>query len=460
MENPPPKKPLALRIPANERHILLLVVDFIVAVLALLISVFVWAQRDWFNFSQAFLTQRLPFWFWFLPLAWIVLNVELYDLRRACRWGDTIRSVLVAGVTGFIFYLVVFFLSEPDSLPRQGVAVFIVAAVALTLFWRWIYIRVFTASAFLRRVLVVGAGKAGSAMAAVVRGINPPPFLLVGFVDDDPQKQGTAIEGFPVLGNCQELDRIIDQQQVTDLVFAITGDVHPETFRALLRTQERGIDLTTMPVLYESLLGRVPIYLLQPDWILRSFVEQARSSAFYEAMKRLMDIVIGLVGLVVFALLFPFIALAILLDDGRPVIFRQQRLGKNGKAYDIIKYRTWGNDKRSVTRVGRFLRKSHLDELPQIINILRGEMSMVGPRAEQVELVEEYQDQIPFYRARLLVKPGLTGWAQVNQNYASNVEETAVKLELDLHYIKHRTLLLDIIILLRTFGAVFGLRGQ
>jgi len=328
------------------------------------------------------------------------------------------------------------------------------------LIWRWIYIRVFTTSAFMRRVLVVGAGKAGSTVAAVVRSTRPPPFWLVGFVDDDPQKAGMEIEGFPVLGNSQQLDQIVSEQQITDLVFAITGDVHPETFRTLLRTQERGIDLTTVPVLYENLLGRVPIFLLQPDWILRSFVEQTRFSGFYEGIKRFMDVVGGMVGFVVFAILFPLTALAIILDDGRPVFFRQQRLGKNGKVYEIIKYRSWSNDRRGVTRVGKFLRKSHLDELPQVINILRGEMSMVGPRAEQVELVEEYQDQIPFYRARLLVRPGLTGWAQVNQNYAANVEETAVKLELDLHYIKHRTLLLDIIILLRTFGTVFGLRGQ
>lgn len=449
-----------MRMGTNERRTLLLVVDILVAFLAFLIAVFIWAQRDWFNFSQAFLAQRMPFWFWFLPLAWMIFNVELYDFRRASRWGDTVRSVIISGLTGFLFYLVIFFLSAPDSLPRQGVAVFIIAAILLTLIWRWIYIHIFTTSAFMRRVLVVGAGKAGSTIAQVVRGIKPPPFVLVGFMDDDPEKIGKNIEGYPVLGSNQEIDRVVSEQNITDLVFAITGEVRPETFRALLRTQERGIELTTAPILYENLLGRVPIFLLQPDWILRSFVEQTRWSGFYEGIKRLIDIVGGLLGGMFFALLFPPIALAILIDTGKPVFFRQNRLGKNGVTYEIIKYRTWGNDKRSVTRVGKFLRKSHMDELPQIINILRGEMSFVGPRAEQVELVDEYQDKIPFYRARLLVKPGLTGWAQVNQNYAANVEETAIKLELDLHYIKHRTLLMDIIILLRTFGTVFGLRGQ
>lgn len=455
-----PAKPLPLRLHTNERRTLLFVVDFIVAVLALLVAVFVWAQSDWFNFSQAFLTQRLPFWFWFLPLVWMVLSVEMYDVNRASRWWDTVRSVILAGAIGFALYLVVFFLAAAESLPRVGVAVFIGAAMLLTLVWRYIYIRIFTTPAFLRRVLIVGAGKAGSTLARVISGLKPPPFMLMGYVDDDPEKISQEVEGYPVLSNCLDLERIITEMGITDLVFAITGDVRPETFRALLRAQERGVELTTVPVLYESLMGRVPIYLLQPDWILRSFVEQTRYNGFYEGVKRLMDIVGGLVLLVAFILLIPPVALAIVLDSGRPVFFRQQRLGKHGVPYSIIKYRTWGTQTRSVTRVGKFLRKAHIDELPQSINILRGEMSLVGPRAEQVELVDEYQDQIPFYRARLLVKPGLTGWAQVNQNYAANVEETAIKLELDLHYIKHRTLFLDLIILLRTFGAVFGLRGQ
>ena len=237
MEKSPTPKSLALRLQNNERHTLLLVGDFLVAVLALLIAVFIWAQRDWFNFSQAFLAERLPFWFWFLPLVWIVLNIEQYDLRRASRLGDTVRSVLVAGLTGFIFYLVVFFLSKPDSMPRQGVAVFIIAVVLLMLIWRWVYIRVFTTSAFMRRMLVIGAGKAGSTVANMVREMKPPPFMLVGFIDDDPQKVGTEIEGYPVLGDSQQIDRLVTEQHITDLVVAITGEVRPETFQALLTTR-------------------------------------------------------------------------------------------------------------------------------------------------------------------------------------------------------------------------------
>jgi lipopolysaccharide/colanic/teichoic acid biosynthesis glycosyltransferase len=155
------------------------------------------------------------------------------------------------------------------------------------------------------------------------------------------------------------------------------------------------------------------------------------------------------------------------------VFFLQNRLGKNGKTYRIIKFRTMRNDSEPkgevrvttqnddrITRAGVLLRKSHLDELPQFLNVLKGEMSLVGPRAERSELVTQLQKEIPFYRARLLVKPGITGWAQINFGYAATVEDTAVKLEYDLYYIKHRTLLMDLIILLRTVGTVVGLRGQ
>jgi lipopolysaccharide/colanic/teichoic acid biosynthesis glycosyltransferase len=168
----------------------------------------------------------------------------------------------------------------------------------------------------------------------------------------------------------------------------------------------------------------------------------------------------------------PLIAFAILLETGMPVFFTQGRLGKNGGRYTIIKFRSMrpqieGEQPRAttthddrITRVGRFLRKSRLDELPQFLNVLRGDMSLVGPRAEQVELVDQFQNQLPFYRARLLVKPGLSGWAQVNFGYAATIEETANKLEFDLYYIKHRNLILDLFILLRTFSTVFGFKGQ
>jgi lipopolysaccharide/colanic/teichoic acid biosynthesis glycosyltransferase len=204
---------------------------------------------------------------------------------------------------------------------------------------------------------------------------------------------------------------------------------------------------------------------------LRSFFDELHTTSFYETSKRFVDIIGALIGLVFLVVLYPLIAFIILLDSGFPIFYHQPRVGKNGVPYKIYKFRTMVRDAEKngvrtatehdarITAVGRWLRKSHLDELPQVINILKGEMSLVGPRSEQIELVNQFQQQIPFYRARLFVPPGLTGWAQINQRYATTVEDTAVKIEFDLYYIKHRSLILDLTIMIRTLGSVIGFKG-
>lgn len=467
------QKPL-WRITTQERRFILFIGDLLTVGLALLISLYFWAQGDqWLDFSWQFLSERPPDWYFFLPALWLVLMIELYDIRRAGRRSDTIRGIAVAAAICTILYLLVFFVSEPKSLPRRGVAVFIAAASLCTLVWRMIYINVFTAPAFLRRVLIIGAGRAGSVLANLLLTISPPPFSLVGYIDDDPQKIGENVSGLPVLGNSSELQQIIQKQHITDLIFAISGDMKPALNTAILSAEEKGIEVTTMPVIYEELFGRVPINLLADDWLLRTFVDRSHASGSYELFKRLVDLLGAVVGLMLLIPLYPLIALVILIDDGFPIIFRQTRVGENGKEFQLLKFRSMSRDAEKdgiarfavenddrVTRVGKFLRKSHLDELPQFINVIRGDISLVGPRAERPELVKELQKEVPFYRARLFVKPGLTGWAQINYRYASNVEETAVKLEYDLYYIMHRSIFLDVMIILRTAGLVFGFKGM
>jgi exopolysaccharide biosynthesis polyprenyl glycosylphosphotransferase len=462
------------RIKPHEQRYILLLGDTLMAGFALFIALYLWAAGDqWLKrFSLEFLQRRVQFWFYFLPLIWILLMVELYDARRARRRRDTLTGISVAALSSAALYLVVFFIT-PEDLPRRGVAIFIVAVTLLTIFWRLLYIRVFTAPQFMRRVLIVGAGKSGMALLNVLKDTWPQPFYLVGLIDDDPKKIGLKLCDYPVLGGSSCLLKVVEDEAITDLVLAISGEMNGTMFQVILDAQEHGVDITTMPVVYEDLLGRVPIFLLETDWIVRTFVDQARTSTFYEIGKRLVDILGGLVGVVLMIPFLPILTLAIVLDTGFPIFFLQNRLGKSGKLYKIIKFRTMDqnaekdgivritteNDKR-ITRVGWFLRKSHLDEWPQFINVLKGEMSLVGPRAERSELVHELQQRIPFYRARLLIKPGITGWAQINFGYAVTVEDTGVKLEYDLYYIKHRNPIMDLVILLRTFGSVVGLRGQ
>jgi exopolysaccharide biosynthesis polyprenyl glycosylphosphotransferase len=460
----------------GERRVMLLIGDLTMALIALGIALIYWGSSERFiDFSLEFLQKRTPVWFYFLPIIWLLLLIELYDINKASDWGKTIRGIFSAGAVGIVLYLLLYFyyFDPPESLlPRRGVASFLIVVALLTLLWRALYIRVFAASQFMRRVLLVGGGKSGKLILQIINELNVKPFFLVGIVDDDLQKLGQLIEGYKVMGSSGDLLSIVEEQQISDIIVAITGEMQGNMFQVLLDTQERGVEITRMPVAYEELLGRVPIRTLEANWILRSFVDETRVSSFYILGKRLLDMLGGLVGVLGLVLVFPLVTIAILLDDGLPVIYRQVRSGRGGHLYRIIKFRTMRRDAEAdghartatkdderATRIGRILRKTHIDELPQFLKVLSGDMSLVGPRAERPELIQMFQERIPFYRARLLVKPGVTGWAQVNQTYASTTDETIIKLEYDLYYIKHRNLVMDMIILLRTPAMVLGFRG-
>ena len=467
--------PLQLRL--AERRLLLVVGDFLMAGIALIAALVFWGSTMRFiDFNIAFLRERVPIWFYFLPFIWVLLLTEIYDIHNAGNWKRTLRGVLIAAVIGLGLYLIVYiiYVGPPRSaLPRLGVASFLFVVVILTLGWRASYIRVFTAPQFMRNILLVGGGKTGQIMLQIINNLEPKPFHMVGIIDDDPNKIGAEVEGYPVIGSSERLLDLICEKAVSDLIVAISGEMNGRMFQALLDAQELGVEITRMPVAYEELLGRVPIQWLEADWILRSFVDEARSRGFYELWKRLIDIIGGLIGTFIFIILMPLISFILLMDDGRPIFYTQMRSGRGGQHYKIYKFRTMHRDAEAdgkpqsarendarTTRIGRFLRKTHVDELPQFLNVLRGEMSLVGPRAERPELVAMFQKHVPFYRARLLVKPGLTGWAQVNQSYAASIDETITKLEYDLYYIKHRNVSIDMLILLRTPSMVLGFRGR
>ncbi len=473
----------ALRLRPNEHRLLLLLGDLLAAIAAAFLALYLWQQYSLFELiasgmkperAEQFVRIVVPLWFYALPLGWVILMVDLYDPRAAVNRERTMRGIALAALIGIVIYSLVFILNQqPASLPRIAVGAFIVAASILTLVWRISYVRLYTSSGLQRRVLIVGAGKAGLTLAQVYCAANPKPFTLIGFIDDNPQKLNQLFEGYPVIGASQELLALIDEYRVSDVVVAITGEVQGATFQTLLDVQERGVEVTRMPTVYEEITQRVPIHHLESDWLMRSFVDRMKVTAVYAAMKRVLDFVGAVVGLLGFVICSPAIALAVVLDSGLPILYSQDRVGRGGEAFTIRKFRSMfqdadadgtfqpamENDER-VTRVGKFLRATHLDETPQFWNVLKGEMSLVGPRAEREQLVAEYQRQIPFYRARLLVKPGLTGWAQINYGYVSDVKETAVKLEYDLYYIEHRSMMMDISILLRTIGTVISRKGR
>jgi exopolysaccharide biosynthesis polyprenyl glycosylphosphotransferase len=477
-------RPASLRFRPSEHRTLLFIGDLVASILAAAGAYYSWLGYAWYKLIAGgipplraikyFPSADVPFWFYFLPILWIIFLVEIYDPHVAANRGRTLRGIAVAALLGLVLYSLVFLtFRDPESLPRIIVGAYLLLASLLTLIWRMLYIRFYTSSGLQRRMLVIGAGKAGHTLARLYQKMNPPPFQFIGFIDDDRDKIGKNFEGYPVFANSEKMLDVIEEQRISDVVIGIMGVMRGITFQRILDAQEDGVEIIPMPTLYEEMTGRVPIHHLESDWIVRSFVDQARVSGFYELLKRFMDIIGGMAGMVVFFIVFPIAALATIIDSGLPIFYSQSRLGKGGLIFNIRKFRTMYKDAEAdgkarpatendprVTRVGGFLRKTRLDELPQFWNVVRGEMSLVGPRAERAELVAEYQKQIPFYRARLLVKPGLTGWAQINYGYVASITETGVKLEYDLFYIKHRTLMMDIQIVLRTIGTVVRAGGR
>ena len=281
----PPEKPIQsskpLRLRANERRSLLVIGDIFMASVALMIALIFWSEADiGGSFSMNFLS-RTPGWFFLLPLVWPILMVGLHEEHRARSLEQTLRGIALAAVLGFGLYLLVYFSSEPKSLPRRGVAAFIISVSVLELAWRLFYIRLFTAPQFMRRVLLVGAGETGKIMLQIINHLTPRPFVMIGVIDDDPGKIGTKIEEYTVIGGSECLLATIERENITDLIVAISGQMRGSMFQALLDAQEIGMDITRMPVAYEELLDRVPIRYLEADWILRAFVDQTRVDAFY-----------------------------------------------------------------------------------------------------------------------------------------------------------------------------------
>jgi len=453
----------------REKRFILLIGDLLMAFLALGLALFIWSQID--DWSLTFWRERVAGWYYLLPFFWMFLLTSLYDPHRVNNWRVTVRGILGAAIMGGVIYAIIYLLMKGTQ-ARIGVGFFLAFAASLTLLWRLIYIRIFTLNVLLRRVLILGAGKSGETLVEAYRSLNPQPFQLVGFIDDDPNKVGNQVAGYPVLAGSDRLPELLKQEAVSDLAIAIGGAMQGRTFQAVLDAQENGVEIIPMPLLYEELLGRVPIRHLESEWLIRSFITEARPPAFYGVINRLMDIVFSLIGLLILVVLLPFIALVIYLDTGGPILYSQVRTGKGGRPYAVWKFRSMVQDAERdgvhitveedarITRVGKLIRRIHLDETPQFWNVLRGQMSVIGPRAERPELIALFEKQIPFYRARLMVRPGITGWAQINYMYPVTVEEVAIKLEYDLYYIKHRSLLLDFSIFIRTIWHSLGFKGR
>lgn len=481
------EQPARLRLEFSERKLLLRVGDLFLIGFSVLFALFLWASWAGYPFGYSLIREQAS---WILLIsgvwfAWLYLS-NLYDLKKAVRIRDTIRLIGTGAALISLLYISYFFVRAIPFTPitflpsvsanaptplRLAPGLAIIFSTLLLGLWRIAYAVVWGGPHLRRRVLILGAGAAGNSLANVIS--NHAHFDLVGFIDDDPNKQGLHINNRNVLGKHSDLLRLIQQHGVDELVVAISAEVRGSLFQNIMDCHERGITVTPMPLLYEQVTGRIPVEHIGSQWYVALPFDQRSFNAFNALLKRTLDLIGGICFLLIFLFALPFVALAIKIDSHGSIFYEQERMGLHGQRFTVLKFRSmvrdaerdgkaqWAvkNDAR-VTRVGRILRKTRLDELPQVINVLRGEMSLVGPRPERPQFIDKLQKQIPFYRTRLAAKPGLTGWAQVNYGYGSTTEDALIKLQYDLFYLKHQSVWFDLKILLRTIGVVVKMKGQ
>ncbi len=425
-------------------------------------------------------------WLTLLAGTWLVAAAvnSCYDVRIAARFQRVARMLVLTVLTTGLLYAALFFvfgrpiLAAPGSTlgashlapPRAAAALFLLLSLVLVGVWRAAYARLAAAERLRRRLLVVGAGRGGRMLAEELSAVAD--VAIVGFIDDDEAKVGGEIAGAPVLATSGDLIAVARAVRADEIVLAVSGAIRERLAARLLDAYEAGLTVRGLSEVFEDALGRVPVEYLGHTAFPSLLAVSGGLPNLGRALKRAFDVVAGLAGLAVLIVVHPFIAVAILLDGGRPVFYSQPRLGRAGRRFRILKYRSMVNgaeelgeelwaapDDPRVTRVGRILRVTRLDELPQVVNVLRGEMSLVGPRPERPQLVERLAAEIPLYRARLAVKPGVTGWAQINHGYANTVDEAQRKLQYDLYYIKRNSLWLDLLVLLRTIRVVLSFNG-
>ncbi len=477
---------LALQI--SERRVLLLVVDAV-----LLLAAGQGALVGW-NLLRSGRTlgdmNLMPYesWVFWLTAVWMGLIALLggYDLRVSARVLTVVRCLAVTAAIYAVGYMALFFLtaSRSEAIPlfrplggqpyllRVVPVLFGGIALLLEIGWRSLYALVLTGEYFQQRILVVGAGRAGQTLIQALNARPGSGYRIVGYIDDDPSKLGQVIEKVPVLGNHTEIVGIALQQGVNEIVLSLSSSLQGSAFESILNCFEHGIQITPMPLMYERLTGRVPVEYVGQQWYVSLPLSATPPSLVFRVVQRTMDILVALLGLTLLAVLCPVVALGNALWSPGPLFYRQTRVGKSGKLFRVVKFRTmvpdaekqcgavWArkNDPRT-TSFGRWLRKSRLDEMPQCWNVLKGEMSLVGPRPERPEFVDDLAAHIPFYRSRHAVRPGITGWAQVWYRYGNSVEDALVKLQYDLFYIKHQSLYLNLLILFKTIGVILRMSG-
>lgn len=398
----------------------------------------------------------------------VMFSLGLYQKEHFQNLETTFVRIIFSFIFGFFALSVVFYAYPPLAIWRSVFAVAFVVSIVGILLARYLFLRVADLDALKRRILVLGAGERAAQIEALERDSKAPSFLCVGFVPFP--DEAAIVDSHRTLSERRVLSETARARRVEEIVVAIADRRGHLPVDSLLASRLTGIAVTEFATFWERETGRVDLATLTPSWLI--FSEGFVGGRLQAAIKRLFDLSSSFLLLVLSLPILFVAAILVRVDSPGPVLYRQERVGLNGKTFMLLKFRSmrvdaeedgvpqWaksGDDR--VTRIGRFIRKTRIDELPQIFNVLRGDMSFIGPRPERPFFVEQLSREIAYYNERHRVKPGISGWAQLHYPYGASVEDARQKFQYDLYYIKNYSIFLDVIVLIQTVRVILWPHG-
>lgn len=449
----------------SERKILLRIFDIIFALLGL------YFVSSVFNFGYFMISTDN--WAWSIVLA-IYLTVfatifELYNLQKTNDMNRVLKNIILTTSVTVLFYLLTPFYTPPLPANRLQIIYFFLAILGSLFLWRLAYISLISSPRFYKNALVVGDS---FEIDKIVNNLQTadPHYVVVGYLNTSNNNPSSLVPKVEI----SQLSQTVKEKRVGEIVVSssLQEGVGKELYAKLVELLKEGYPIKEYFHVYEDITCRLPVENMEKDFYKYFPFSRSNQNKLYLFFHRIFDLIFSLIGLIFLCIFIPFVFILNLGWNRGPLFYKQTRVGKGGKIFEIIKFRTMvtnaeeqgvqfatKNDAR-ITAFGKFLRKTRIDEIPQFLNVLSGEMSFIGPRPERPFFVKELSKSISFYEIRHTIKPGLTGWAQVSTKYGESEEDSLTKLQYDLYYIKHRGVFLDLRVILKTMSTVIFFRGQ
>lgn len=453
----------------SERRLLLLFFDtvFILSALFILSLIF---DYNYFAFNTSNLLSII------LLLSYVYvfgLIFEMYNLQVSSNQLQILQSVVFTGTASSLAYLFTPVLSPELPKQRLIILIFYFTIIGTLLLWRLFYVYFLASQRFSQSVILICDQNQVEELVLGLENVDPH-YKIIGFVNSDSLSQEDSNFHYVKEIKKKDLEDFVFKNQISEIVIASqkTDGITADLYQQLLHLLESGNVIREYTQVYESKTQRIPVHYIARDFYRFFPFSRSNSNRLYLFLVRSMEFLFSFIGLLACVIFIPIIYIGNLFANKGSLFYTQERVGKNGVIFEIYKFRTMvensesngvvfatSNDRR-ITPFGKMMRKSRIDELPQFFNVLKGDMAVIGPRPERPFFVEEIARVMPFYETRHVIKPGLTGWAQVNYSYGESIEESLIKLQYDLYYIKHRSIFLDLSITFKTITTVLFYRGQ